>query len=92
MNGRNHGRRCDRSGIGESIEQDLQTEVMVTMSMGYVNGHEILASLDEPIHPSARLLSRQKRVDEYRVTLAMNKRHRVGYPRKMLLAGGESLK
>src|SRR6266480_2982043 len=45
LNGRNHGYRRDRSGIGESIEQGLQTEVMVTMGMGDVNGHEILAAL-----------------------------------------------
>jgi len=48
----------------ESIEQDLQTEVVITMGMGHVNGHEILASLDEPIHQFDRLLSGQKRVDE----------------------------
>src|SRR5260221_13970766 len=62
LNGRNHGCRRDRSGIGESIEQDLQTEVVVTMSMGDVYAHEIPAAHDAPILQFPRLLIGQNRV------------------------------
>src|SRR5215831_13846797 len=50
LNGRNHGCGGDRFRVRESIEQGLQTEAVVTMGVGDVNGHEILSTLDDPIY------------------------------------------
>ena len=71
LNGRNHGCGGDRFGFGESIEQELRTEVVVTMGMGDVNGDEILATLDDPIQQLPRVLRGQKRINEYGITLLM---------------------
>jgi len=71
LNGRNHGCGGDRFGFGESIEQELRTEVVVTMGMGDVNGDEILATLDDPIQQIPRVLRGQKRINEYGITLLM---------------------
>ena len=56
LNGRYHGCGGDRLGIRESIEQELQTEVVVTMGVGDVNGDKIFATLDELIHQLPRVL------------------------------------
>src|SRR5215472_16005911 len=91
LNGRNHGCGRDRSGIGESVEQELQTEEVVAVGMGDVNGDEILAAADDPIRQLVRLLRGQKCIDEQRVARAMNERHCIGDPGKVLLAGGDAL-
>ena len=45
----NRGRGGKRSCVGKPVEQEFQTKEMVTVSMGDVNGCEILAALGDPI-------------------------------------------
>src|ERR1700693_6016109 len=49
LHGRNNACRGKRSCVGESLQQELQTEEMVTVGMGDVDGCEIFASLGEPL-------------------------------------------
>src|SRR6267143_365452 len=91
LNSRYHGLRGERFRRGNSIEQELQPEDVIAMGVSDVNGDKILAARPDPIHQLARLLRGQERIDEHGITLATNERHRIGYPRKMLLACGDSL-
>src|SRR6266850_920631 len=91
LNGRNHGRGGERSGIGEPVEQYLQTEIVITMSVGQVDCDEILAVLDDPLRQLPRVLGGQERIDEDGIALAMNEGRCIGHPRKVLPAGGDSL-
>src|SRR6266850_7554291 len=68
LNGRNDRCGGDRFGMGESVEQELQTEVMVTMGVGDVNRDKTLAALDDPIQQLLRVLRGQKRINEYGIT------------------------
>src|SRR5215831_20540401 len=55
---RRYGRsRGERSGIGESVEQELQTKEMIAVAMRDVNGCEMLAALGEPIGEFLRMLN-----------------------------------
>src|SRR6266853_1165837 len=49
LHGGNRGRGGKRSCVGKPVEQKFQTKEMVTVSMGDVNGCEILAALGDPI-------------------------------------------
>lgn len=88
----NHRCGSDRFGIGESIEQHLQTEEVVTMAVGDVNGDEICATLDDPIHQFSGLLLRQKRIDKNSVALTINERDGIGDPGEIFLARRDALR
>ena len=49
LHGGNRRSGGKRSCVGKPVEQEFQTEEMVTVSMGDVNGCEILAALRDPI-------------------------------------------
>src|SRR5215467_9162646 len=61
------------------------------MGVGDVDGDKILATRNHPVHQLAGLLRGQKGVYEDGIALAVNERHRIRYPGKVLFARRDSL-
>jgi len=91
LHGGNRGSGGKRSCVGKPVEQEFQTEEMVTVSMGDVNGCEIPAALGDPIYEFLRMLHGQKRVYKDGIAFAVNERDRIGDPSQIFLAGWKAL-
>jgi hypothetical protein len=91
LHGRNGGSGGKRSWVWEPVQQKLETEKMVTVGMGDVNGCEIFAALGDPIQQLFRMLHRQEGIDEDGIAFARDEDDRVGNPSEIFLAGRKGL-
>jgi hypothetical protein len=52
-----------RPCVWKTVQEKFQTEEMVTMDMGDVNGDEVLAASRDPVYQLLRMLNGQKGID-----------------------------
>src|SRR4029077_20665561 len=69
-----HIRPRDETGGWKSLENDTGPKEMIAVAMGGVDRREILAPRHHPIHEGARLLDRNRSVDQDSVPLPRNER------------------
>ncbi len=60
---------------------------MIAVSVGDIDGYEVLATRDDPIQESLRLPGLKKGVHENGVALTVDKRRRIRDPHQFFLAG-----
>src|SRR5258708_33642767 len=69
----NHLRPRDETGTWKSLQNCTGAKEMIAVAMGGVDGRQILAPRRNPIRQGARLLDRNRGVDQDSVPLPRNK-------------------
>src|SRR5258708_38139333 len=72
----NHIRPRDETGIWKSLQNCTRAEEMIAVAMGSVDRRQILAARHNPISQGARLLDRNRGVDQHTAALPTNNRCR----------------
>src|SRR2546425_4356058 len=72
----NHIRPRDKAGTWKSLQNCTGAKEMITVAMGGVDRRQILSARHNPIRQGARLLDRNRGVDQDSVALPRNKRRR----------------
>src|SRR5579859_4310859 len=70
----NHIRPRDETGTRKSLQNCTGAKEMIAVAMGGVDRRQILSARHNPIRQGARLLDRNRGVDQDGVALARNKR------------------
>src|SRR3984893_7093511 len=70
----NHLRPRDETGTWKSLQNCTGPKEMIAVAMGGVDRRQILASRHHPINEGARLLDRNRSVDQDSVALPRNQR------------------
>src|SRR6202163_4773562 len=70
----NHIRPRDKAGTWKSLQNRTGTKEMIAVAMGGVDRRQILSARHNPIRQGARLLDRNRGVDQDSVALPRDKR------------------
>src|SRR6266446_1559664 len=70
----NHIRPCDKAGTWKSLQNCAGAKEMIPVAMGGIDRNQILSTRRNPIRQGARLLDRNRGVDQDSVALPRNKR------------------
>src|SRR3984893_1258645 len=80
----NHIRPRNKAGTRKSLQDCTGAKEMIAVAMGGVDRRQILSAREDPIRQCARLLDRNRGVDQDRVALPRNQRRRNRRPRPFL--------
>src|SRR3984893_8419329 len=81
-----HLRPRDETGTWKSLQNCTGAKEMIAVAMGGIDRRQILSARDNPIRQGARLLDRNRSVDQDSVALPRNKRRRNRRPRPLFFA------
>src|SRR5437879_4625487 len=84
-----HIRPRDKAGTWKSLQNCIGAKEMIPVAMGGVDRRQILSARHNPIRQGARLLDRNRGVDQDSVALPRNKRRRNRRPRPLFFAWGQ---